>query len=545
MSKQGDSSAPESLATPHLTLQECSSADSCGTEDAQPRPITSTDASASPNMTGLSSGCATSVPPAPTVSPPPSALHRPPSSGRTEARGPLRGRGRGATPSATTSSYRAPATAGLASLGEGSTPNPYLFRNGARRGNGYVVDLRDQRSRDPAGTDPSSSSAAPHAAGNSAAGPEDQPPSKILDFLFLGSVNDVLDREFISQNNIGFIINVSNTEYWSPYPNVVVYPFKVRDNTEANISYFFNIIFSLITRFRQRYYCGKREDGYEQPKVLVHCKHGLSRSPTIVIGYLIACNGWSVAEAFEYVSKRRRFVEPNLAFMNALRKLQESIDTEERARCRARLTMIVRNISTRTSAEKIKEFFETRVGCVSDVLMNAHGSTATTRTGGGVHLAVPAKADDKATSQPSQLQPVEHSRTSEYATPGGEGSTGGAAFTQLSHGDAGEAGGKHSVSVYNDPGGSSGGGDGVPAVNDNALCLVFFACFECVGRAKAYASSHREEMKELGPATGRKINLNTPARALNGYSSRTTNTARKSPAAAASGSAVVEGSSAP
>ncbi len=55
--------------------------------------------------------------------------------------------------------------------------------------------------------------------------------------------------------------------------------------------------------------------------VLVHCAAGVSRSPTIVLGYLMSRKGMTLREAFDLVSKQR-MVQPNEGFMAQLMALE-------------------------------------------------------------------------------------------------------------------------------------------------------------------------------------------------------------------------------
>ena len=53
--------------------------------------------------------------------------------------------------------------------------------------------------------------------------------------------------------------------------------------------------------------------------VLVHCNAGISRSSSIIIGYLMKTNGWSFDESLHHVRKVRPIVCPNEGFAKQLR----------------------------------------------------------------------------------------------------------------------------------------------------------------------------------------------------------------------------------
>ena len=60
-------------------------------------------------------------------------------------------------------------------------------------------------------------------------------------------------------------------------------------------------------------------------KVLVHCIAGRSRSPTLVIAYLMATKGWSFSTAVTYVQHRRAEIDPSVSFVNQLRRLESRL----------------------------------------------------------------------------------------------------------------------------------------------------------------------------------------------------------------------------
>lgn len=60
-------------------------------------------------------------------------------------------------------------------------------------------------------------------------------------------------------------------------------------------------------------------------KVVVHCEVGMSRSPTIVISYLMKHHGMSLRSAFKLVRDRRPIVKPNMGFIKQLLTYERSI----------------------------------------------------------------------------------------------------------------------------------------------------------------------------------------------------------------------------
>lgn len=54
--------------------------------------------------------------------------------------------------------------------------------------------------------------------------------------------------------------------------------------------------------------------------VLVHCNAGVSRSASVVIGFLMSQEKMSFDEAFSTVKTARPSIQPNPGFMNQLKK---------------------------------------------------------------------------------------------------------------------------------------------------------------------------------------------------------------------------------
>lgn len=57
----------------------------------------------------------------------------------------------------------------------------------------------------------------------------------------------------------------------------------------------------------------------KENNVLVHCSAGISRSPTLVLAYMIKNYRMTLDQAFEKMRQLRRIVDPNVSFMLQLR----------------------------------------------------------------------------------------------------------------------------------------------------------------------------------------------------------------------------------
>ena len=65
-----------------------------------------------------------------------------------------------------------------------------------------------------------------------------------------------------------------------------------------------------------------REEG---GKILVHCIEGKSRSPSIVIAYLMESQGLSLLESYQRVKYLRFITQPNSNFLDQLAEYEKSV----------------------------------------------------------------------------------------------------------------------------------------------------------------------------------------------------------------------------
>ncbi|XP_034546869.1 protein phosphatase Slingshot homolog 3 isoform X2 [Notolabrus celidotus] len=126
-------------------------------------------------------------------------------------------------------------------------------------------------------------------------------PSKIFDYLYLGSEWNAANFEELQKNNIGYILNVTREiDNFFPesfnYMNIRVYDVEATD---------------LLPHWEHTY----RKSGQG---VLVHCKMGVSRSSSTVIAYAMKQERWNLDVALSYVKDRRSIIKPNEGFMKQL-----------------------------------------------------------------------------------------------------------------------------------------------------------------------------------------------------------------------------------
>ena len=101
--------------------------------------------------------------------------------------------------------------------------------------------------------------------------------------------------------------------------------------------------------------------------VLIHCSAGISRSPTLVLAYMMKKHRLSFDEAFEKMRKLRSIVDPNVSFIFQLREweksLQTSTESSDEPSCSSTATAGTRSSSSGTycgSSSKSKNESKTR-----------------------------------------------------------------------------------------------------------------------------------------------------------------------------------------
>ncbi|KAK2849178.1 hypothetical protein Q5P01_009012 [Channa striata] len=132
-------------------------------------------------------------------------------------------------------------------------------------------------------------------------------PSKIFDYLYLGSEWNAANFEELQKNNVGYILNVTR-EIDNFFPESFAYMnIRVYDVESTDLLSHWGNTFNFINTARK-----------SGQAVLVHCKMGVSRSASTVIAYVMKQQHWSLDMALSYVRDCRSIVKPNEGFMKQL-----------------------------------------------------------------------------------------------------------------------------------------------------------------------------------------------------------------------------------
>ena len=136
--------------------------------------------------------------------------------------------------------------------------------------------------------------------------------SQITETIYLGNMEMILDKNKLKKlkkmgiKKILTVIAAFGNHFSS---NEFIHKtIEVEDDFKTNIICYFKECFSFI-------------EGTD--KVFVHCAAGMSRSPTIVIAYLMWKKKIFLNDAMELVREKRPIIMPNANFMNQLKIFQD------------------------------------------------------------------------------------------------------------------------------------------------------------------------------------------------------------------------------
>lgn len=134
----------------------------------------------------------------------------------------------------------------------------------------------------------------------------------IFEFLYFGSQDIACDINILNALKITDILSVGITV---PLHDNFTYKFiEAYDLPSFNIKDIFDDCFLYIENIRMLGRC-----------VFIHCNAGISRSPTIIIAYVMKYLKMSFVDAFELVKKARISINPNAGFISQLKDYENHL----------------------------------------------------------------------------------------------------------------------------------------------------------------------------------------------------------------------------
>ncbi|KAF2068405.1 hypothetical protein CYY_010269 [Polysphondylium violaceum] len=133
----------------------------------------------------------------------------------------------------------------------------------------------------------------------------------IKDFLYLGAARDTKDEKHMKKLNISHIVscagNVKNAEQYT-----ILKAVDLEDIPEQDILPFIDQSFEFIKSVAEK-----------GGVVFVHCLAGVSRSPTVVLAYLMMTQKIPLKQLYYDVLEARNIIRPNDGFMRQLLYLEK------------------------------------------------------------------------------------------------------------------------------------------------------------------------------------------------------------------------------
>ena len=155
----------------------------------------------------------------------------------------------------------------------------------------------------------------------------------IIEKLYLGNIIDAHNLSFLIDNNIGAIINCTEDEPFHQYfimnddnntqNEKYILRLDIKDSKdEENVEKFMDIIDNGVEFINTH-------KNLNNKTVFVHCYWGLMRSATVIAGYLIKYENYSVDNAIELIKNKRSYTFSNLYnFRDILESYQEKISKD-------------------------------------------------------------------------------------------------------------------------------------------------------------------------------------------------------------------------
>lgn len=134
----------------------------------------------------------------------------------------------------------------------------------------------------------------------------------VFEFLYFGSQDIACDSNILNTLQITDILSVGVTV---PTHKDILYKFiEVYDLPSFNIKNIFDECYLYIENIRLL-----------NRRVYVHCNAGISRSPTIIIAYVMKHLKIGFEDAFKFIKETRSTINPNAGFVSQLKDYEDNL----------------------------------------------------------------------------------------------------------------------------------------------------------------------------------------------------------------------------
>lgn len=147
---------------------------------------------------------------------------------------------------------------------------------------------------------------------------------EIEDGIFIGNIKSVIGDYLTKQSDVLDILNIkvvisalSEEEYddnmvaKEDFPDIEWHRLVISDDDNEKIAPYFSSVYNWI-----------KASNLENKNIFIHCLGGLSRSPTLVIAYLMIEHRWNFEESYNFVKTKRPYISINSGFINQLKELE-------------------------------------------------------------------------------------------------------------------------------------------------------------------------------------------------------------------------------
>ena len=139
--------------------------------------------------------------------------------------------------------------------------------------------------------------------------------SIITDNIILGSSFEATCQEKLKELNVSNILVCGRELRYHKNENFIYKKLNLRDTNEEDLIIYLYDAFSYIDSSKKTVY--------------IYCKKGISRSSSIVIGYLMYKNQLKYSDAYNYVKSNRKIINPNKNFIEQLIMLEKYLELND------------------------------------------------------------------------------------------------------------------------------------------------------------------------------------------------------------------------